>query len=129
MIRIRRVYSSTLLSDRLRFYEQYGIRPIVGTAYDNPASNLRAGYLIFDSLGRPDPLGRAEARAAVRLIIKRKHGQSVSPDYIEEVVRSAVNVVLTAMDEILAGRRVAYALCRQPGPNKKKGGINPPLLG
>ncbi len=73
---------------RLRFYEQYGIRPIVGTAYDNPAPNLRAGYLLFDSLGRPDPLGREEARAAARLIIQRKHGKTVSPEYIEEVVRS-----------------------------------------
>jgi len=73
---------------RLRFYEQYGSCPITGTAYDNPAPNLRAGYLLFDSLGRPDPLGRDEARAAVRLIIRRKHGQAVSPDYIDEVVRS-----------------------------------------
>ena len=73
---------------RLRFYEQYGIRPIVGTAYDNPVPNLRAGYLLFDSLGRPDPLGRDEARRAVRIIIRRKHGQTVSPDYIEDVVRS-----------------------------------------
>jgi len=73
---------------RLRFYEQYGIRPIIGTAYENPTPNLRAGYLLFDGLGRTNALGRDEARAAVRTIIQRKHGKSVNPDYIEEVVLS-----------------------------------------
>ncbi len=73
---------------RLRFYEQYGLRPITGTAYDEPAPHLRAGYLLFDGLGRKEPLGRAEARAAVRLIIRRKHGKSVTDEYIERVVNS-----------------------------------------
>lgn len=73
---------------RIRFYEQYGIRPIAGTAYDNPVPHLRAGYLLFDGLGRPEPLGRDEAREAVRIIIRRMHGRSVSPDYINDVVRS-----------------------------------------
>jgi len=73
---------------RLRFYEQYGIRPIIGTAYEKPTPNLRAGYLLFDGLGRSEPLGRDEARAAALTIIQRKHGKSVNPDYIEEVVLS-----------------------------------------
>lgn len=73
---------------RLRFYEGYGLRPITGTAYDQPAPKLRAGYLLFDGLGRRAPLGRNEAQAAVRLIIRRKHGKSVTPEYIERVVAS-----------------------------------------
>ncbi len=73
---------------RLRFYEGYGVRPIVNTAYDAPAPDLRAGYLLFDSLGRKDPLGRDEARAAVRLIIQRKHGGSVTEEYVDKVVES-----------------------------------------
>ncbi|MDP8236670.1 MAG: histone deacetylase family protein [Candidatus Erginobacter occultus] len=73
---------------RLRFYEGYGLRPIVNTDYDRPAPKLRAGYLLFDGLGRKEPLGRDEARAAVRLIIKRKHGKSVTEEYIERVVDS-----------------------------------------
>jgi len=32
-----------------------------------------------------------------------------------QAVLAAVDVVLTAMDEILASRRVAYAFCRPPG--------------
>ncbi len=73
---------------RLRFYERYGLRPIAGTAYDAPTPGLRAGYLLFDGLGRKEPLGRDEAQAAVRLIIRRKHGRSVTDEYIERVVDS-----------------------------------------
>jgi len=73
---------------RLRFYERYAVYPLIGTLYDKPTARLPAGLLLFDGLGRTKPLGRDEARAAVRLIIKRKHGQQVSPDYIERVVQS-----------------------------------------
>ena len=75
----------------LRFYEQYGIRPISGTLYEQPTEKLPAGYLLFDGLGRPKPIGRAEARAAARLIIKRKHGNTVPRDYIERVVESFID--------------------------------------
>jgi len=74
----------------LRFYEQYGVRPITGTLYEQPTEKLQAGYLMFDGLGRRGPLGRAEARAAARLIIRRKHGDTVGPDYIERVVESFI---------------------------------------
>ncbi|HPJ73004.1 MAG TPA: GNAT family N-acetyltransferase, partial [bacterium] len=74
----------------LRFYEQYGVRPIAGTLYDFRAGKLPAGYLLFDGLGRSEPLGRAEARAAARLIISRKHGATVGRDYIERVVESFI---------------------------------------
>ena len=73
---------------RLQFYERYGVYPIINTLYDHPTARLRAGFLLFDGLGRTEPLGRDEARAAVRLIIKRKHGLEVSGDYIERVAES-----------------------------------------
>ncbi len=73
---------------RLRFYEGYGVRPIVNTDYDLPVPGLRAGHLLFDGLGRKEPLRREEARAAVRLIIRRKHGDSVTPEYVERVAAS-----------------------------------------
>ena len=53
---------------RLRFYERYGIRPITGTLYETPLSEWPAPYLAFDPLGRKEPLGMREARAAVRVI-------------------------------------------------------------
>jgi acetoin utilization deacetylase AcuC-like enzyme/GNAT superfamily N-acetyltransferase len=75
----------------LRFYERYGVRPIVGTEYDRATRGLQAGYLLFDGLGRSEPLGRDEARAAVRLIIRRQHGQAVSTGYAERVAASFVD--------------------------------------
>ena len=73
---------------RLKFYEYYGVYPAVGTAYETPIGDSPAPFLLFDSLGRVRPLGRRECRAAVRLILERKYGQVVSPEYIEMVVRS-----------------------------------------
>ena len=77
---------------RLRFYEQHGVRPIVNTAYDMPVGDppTRA-LLLFDGLGRTDPLGRDEARLAVRAILTRRFGHVASPDYVEHVVRSFVD--------------------------------------
>ncbi|HWV39726.1 MAG TPA: hypothetical protein VN033_14750 [Vulgatibacter sp.] len=53
---------------RLRFYERFGARPIVGTAYETP---LKPGdtdppYLDYGDLGRDRPLSRAAARSIVR---------------------------------------------------------------
>ena len=75
---------------RLRFYERYGARPIVGTAYETP---LKPGapnppYLVLDSLGRFEPLGRARARTIVRSILEAKYRRVCSPDYIQKVVAS-----------------------------------------
>ena len=76
---------------RLRFYERYGVRPVVGTDYETPIGGSPAPYLLFDGLGREKPLGRAEARVAVRLILRRKYGHLVGPDYVRRVVESFVD--------------------------------------
>ncbi|MFH1279579.1 MAG: histone deacetylase family protein [Candidatus Eisenbacteria bacterium] len=75
---------------RLRFYENYGVRPIAGTAYETPVSDKddTVPYLLFDPLGRTDPLRRREARTAVRLILERKYAHMVGEEYIDAVVRS-----------------------------------------
>ena len=75
---------------RLRFYEQYGARPIAGTAYETP---LRKGddcppYLVYDDLGRGKPLRRARARPIVRAILTRKYGKVCPKGYIDMVVAS-----------------------------------------
>ncbi len=74
---------------RLRFYERYGARPIVGTAYATP---LRPGeeapLLIYDPLGTERPLSRRRARQVVRTILERRYGDVCSPDYIRDVVAS-----------------------------------------
>lgn len=76
---------------RLRFYEQYGLRPVIGTDYEKPVGDLPAGPLLFDGLGRKVPLGSTEARAAVRCILQRKHRDSLNAADIERIVRSFRN--------------------------------------
>lgn len=76
---------------RLRFYEHYGIRPITHTEFETPINDSPAPYLLFDDLGRGKPLRRSECRAAVRLILKRKYGHIVRPDYVERVVESIID--------------------------------------
>ena len=77
-------------ASRLRFYERYGARPIVGTAYEKP---VREGdrdmpHLMFDGLDRGKPLRRDAARAACRAILERKYGYLCPRAYVEEVVAS-----------------------------------------
>jgi acetoin utilization deacetylase AcuC-like enzyme len=75
---------------RLKFYERYGARPIVNTRYETPFApdDDNPPYLVFDGLGRPEPLQRARARAIVRAILERKYGAQCPPDYVEQVVGS-----------------------------------------
>ena len=85
------VPDSTELSDnckRLRFYEHYGVRPVVNTAYETPVGEGPGPHLLFDGLGRAKPLGRREAQQAVRLILERKYAHLVDERYTAMVVRS-----------------------------------------
>src|SRR5690606_20243877 len=60
---------------RLKFYERYGARPIIRTAYETPVKpgDTDLPHLVFDDLGSGRPLRRGEARAIVRAILERKY--------------------------------------------------------
>jgi GNAT superfamily N-acetyltransferase len=75
---------------RLRFYERYGARPIIGTRYETPLQpgETNPPYLTYDGLGRETPPGRDEARRIVRAILERKYGSRCPPGYIDMVVES-----------------------------------------
>ncbi|MEX0704959.1 MAG: histone deacetylase family protein [Planctomycetales bacterium] len=75
---------------RLKFYERYGARPIVGTAYETPVApgDRCQPHLVFDGLGRDEPLRRDFARKVVRAILERKYGYLCPPEYVERVVNS-----------------------------------------
>ena len=75
---------------RLRFYERYGARPIINTAYETPVkpTDTCMPHLVFDGLDRPEPLRRNFARAVVRAILERKYAGHCPPDYVEHVVNS-----------------------------------------
>jgi len=75
---------------RLRFYERYGARPIVNTAYETPLKpgNDNPPYLVFDDLGQDTKLPRDTAREIVRAILERKYRGVCPRDYVEMVVAS-----------------------------------------
>lgn len=77
-------------ASRLRFYERFGARPIVNTAYETPVKpgGDNPPYLVFDDLGQGKPLNRDAARGIVRAILERKYGDLCTPEYVDMVVES-----------------------------------------
>jgi acetoin utilization deacetylase AcuC-like enzyme/GNAT superfamily N-acetyltransferase len=75
---------------RMRFYERLGVRPIINNVYSNPVKpgDQDLYYLMFDGLGRDEPLSRKTVRQATQAILDRKYGDIMSADQIQEVVKS-----------------------------------------
>ncbi len=74
---------------RMRFYEHYGVRAVVNPAYSEPVGDPpTTAHLLFDGLGRTDPLGRSEARDAVRMILTRRFASVSTPQYVRKVVEA-----------------------------------------
>jgi acetoin utilization deacetylase AcuC-like enzyme/GNAT superfamily N-acetyltransferase len=75
---------------RLRFYERYGARPIVGTDYERPVKpgDLCMPHLVYDGLDREPAPGRDFARQVVRAVLERKYGDVCPKEYIQAVVDS-----------------------------------------
>ncbi len=78
---------------RLRFYERYGARPIINTAYETPVSEKDTcpPYLVFDNLGLHRLPGKKQARAIIRAILERNYGDLCPPEYIQKVEKSIVD--------------------------------------
>ena len=77
-------------ADRLRFYESFGARPVVGTDFEKPwAEGLdNWPYLVFDGLGHAGEPKLSETQAFVRIVLEHKYGPHCPPGYIERVVQS-----------------------------------------
>ena len=75
---------------RLLFYERYGARPIINTAYETPVKpgGDNPPYLVFDDLGQKRQLHPEYLKKVVRAILQRKYPDLCSPDYIDMVVDS-----------------------------------------
>jgi acetoin utilization deacetylase AcuC-like enzyme/GNAT superfamily N-acetyltransferase len=75
---------------RLKFYERYGARPIVGTGYETPVDpNAKiAPLLVFDPLGTAPVVSRDAARGIVKAILQRVYPHLCSPEYVSKVVKS-----------------------------------------
>ena len=75
---------------RLRFYERYGARPLINTAYETPLTpgDDNPPYLVFDDLGQDIKLPRDTARAIVHAILDRKYKGICPPEYVEMIIDS-----------------------------------------
>lgn len=76
---------------RLRFYERYGARPFIGTAYESPIPGITTTclpYLVMDPLGNHKPPRARWVREVVRAILERKYSKMCPPEYIDKVVAS-----------------------------------------
>lgn len=78
---------------RLRFYEYYGARPIINTAYETPvhpgADN--PPYLVFDDIGRKSVISRDYLRQVIAHILERKYKDVCTPEYIRMVLDSVTD--------------------------------------
>ena len=75
-------------ANRLKFYERYGARPIVNTAYETPVTpgTTDPPYLLLDPLGSNDLPSRDTVKKVVRAILERKYG--LPQAYVQMVVQS-----------------------------------------
>jgi acetoin utilization deacetylase AcuC-like enzyme/ribosomal protein S18 acetylase RimI-like enzyme len=75
---------------RLRFYERYGARPIVNTAYETPVTpgDSCMPHLVYDGLGQPQLPNSTYVRKVVRAILERKYADYCPTEYVEKVVKS-----------------------------------------
>ena len=75
-------------ANRLKFYERYGARPIINTAYETPIKPGQSDppYLLLDPLGSNDLPSRDTVRKVARAILERKYGSPA--DYVQMVVNS-----------------------------------------
>ena len=75
---------------RLKFYEQYGARPIINTKYETP---LQPGednppYLVFDGLGTSIRISAPMLKIIIMAILERKYSGQCSSLYVDMVVSS-----------------------------------------
>ncbi|MDY0000429.1 MAG: GNAT family N-acetyltransferase [Polyangia bacterium] len=77
-------------ASRLRFYERFGARPIMGTLYELPVKpeNSCMPHLVYDGLDGGHEPSRGYVRRVVRAILERKYQHLCPPEYVERVVES-----------------------------------------
>ncbi|MEZ4267139.1 MAG: hypothetical protein R3F39_12240 [Myxococcota bacterium] len=73
---------------RLKFYERFDARPILGSMWDGPpplGQDYDPPFLVFDGLDRNQPLPRADAAAMARVILIRRYEWEPDHPYVAEV--------------------------------------------
>lgn len=75
---------------RLRFYERYGVYPIINNIYASPVTpgDQDLYFLMMDDLGNKREIRLPLAQKIVRAILERKYGDLIPHEQIDEVVYS-----------------------------------------
>jgi acetoin utilization deacetylase AcuC-like enzyme/GNAT superfamily N-acetyltransferase len=75
---------------RLKFYERYGIYPIINNIFASPVKpgDQDLYYLMMDALGTNKIIKRNMAQKIIRAILERKYGELIPQAQIDDVVRS-----------------------------------------
>src|SRR6185312_9020425 len=73
--------------NRLKFYERYDARPIIGTLYDQP---IRPGKppeprLLYDPLDQEDPLSAEAVKKVMGAILTLRYNYEPSSEYVGQV--------------------------------------------
>ncbi|UOD35499.1 histone deacetylase family protein [Deferribacteraceae bacterium V6Fe1] len=81
---------------RLKFYERYGVYPILNDVFSAP---IKPGdqdlyYLMMDDLGNKIDISGKDAQKIVRAILTRKYGDIISSSQIDEVANSFAHTPL-----------------------------------
>ncbi len=75
---------------RLRFYERFGARPIIGANYEAPikADDKDMPHLVLHDFSEGQILREERIRPIVRTILERKYADLCPPEYVKLVVES-----------------------------------------
>ena len=75
---------------RLRFYERYGVFPVLNNVYASPAhpGDKDLYFLMYDPLGNEKPLRRTLIRKVVAAILERKYTDLFDRNHIQMVAES-----------------------------------------
>ncbi|MBN2425739.1 MAG: histone deacetylase family protein [Calditrichaceae bacterium] len=75
---------------RLKFYERFGARPIINTAYETPLTpdSDCPPYLVYDDLDTGKLPGKKSLKNIMRAILERKYGDVCPEKYVKLVVDS-----------------------------------------
>jgi acetoin utilization deacetylase AcuC-like enzyme/GNAT superfamily N-acetyltransferase len=102
---------------RLKFYERYGARPIVNTAYETPVipGGEDPPYLVLDPLGSTDLPSAETVRKVARAILERKY-RGLPTKYVQAVVNSIVDDPIRLREpRYIKSRRALKAEVPPPG--------------
>ncbi len=91
---------------RLRFYERYGARPVIGTLYDQAIrpGNPAEPRLLYDPLQNTKPLEAETLREVIRLILTHRYHYADNDPYVAQVVASVKASPVRIREPLDAGK-------------------------